>query len=121
MENKTTLTYDAAALRERPMPKVGQRIEAEITDIKSGKLGELIPAEVLAKWENGDAEAPAIEVVAQCTDGSIRRRTVQVPTDNQVHPNSNLAKWRNAYGDFPHVGQKVYLTADLKGFFQFAV
>ena len=121
MEKTQTKIYDSAALTERPMPKVGQRIDAEVTDIKSGRLGDLIPADILAKWENGDADANAIEVVAQCDDGSMRKRTIQVPADDQVHPKSNLAKWRNAYGDFPHVGQKVYLTADAKGFFQFQV
>ncbi len=119
--NGQTKIYNAEALSDKPIPKVGTRVEAEITDIKSDRLGNLIPKEILDKWENGDADAPAIEVVAQCADGSIRRRTIQVPEDDKVHPNSNLAKWRNAYGDFPHIGQKVYLTADVKGFFQFQV
>lgn len=113
--------YDPNALVERPMPKVGDRMEATITDIKSDKLGNLIPPEILVKWESGDANAPAIEIVAECSDGAIRRRTIQLPVDNQVHPNSNLAKWRNSYGSFPSVGQKVFLLADTKGFYQFLV
>lgn len=120
---KTTQTkmYDPNALSERPMPEAGDKIKAEVTDIKPGKLGELISADVLAKWDNADPEAPAIEIVAQCEDGSIRRRTIQVPVDDRVHPSSNLAKWKNAYGAYPSVGQRVYLLADAKGFYQFQV
>ena len=117
--DKNQKLYDPAALSEKPLAKVGTRIDAEITKINSGKLGDYISEEILDKWENGDAEALAIEIFATCTDGSIRRKTMQVPETDQVHPNSNLAKWRNAYGDYPHIGQKIFLTADMKGFYQF--
>lgn len=116
-----TKIYDPNAMTEKPLPKVGDKVEGSVTDIKSGRLGDLIPADVLAKWENADPEAPAIEIVAQLDDGSIRRRTVQIPSDDKVHPQSNLAKWRKAYGAYPSVGQRIYLLADAQGFYQFQV
>lgn len=116
-----TKIYDPKGFTEKPVPPVGTKIEAKVTQVTTGRLGELIPAEILAKWKNGDPESPAIEVVALCSDGSIRRRTIQLPEANEVHPQSNLGKWKAAYGKYPQVGQKIFLCTDEKGFYQFQV
>lgn len=113
--------YNPQGYSEKPMPMIGSKMKAEVTDIKQGRLGELISPEVLKGWRNSDPESPAIEIVALLEDGSIRRRTIVLPTETEVHPQSNLGKWRTIFGEYPSVGQKVYLVADVKGFYQFPV
>lgn len=111
-------TYDPNAYSIKAMAK---QIDAVVTDIKQDKLANLVPYEVLAKWKNVDSESLGIEIVAECSDGVIRRRTIQLPTTEEIHPSSNLARWRLKYGSFPVVGQKVILDLDDKGFYQFRV
>ena len=117
-EKNQKLTYDPSALIKKDIPA---RIEATVEEVNVSTLGELLSPDVLEKWNNADPNAPAIEVVARCSDGSVRRRTMQLPVDQKVHPSSNLAAWRVAYKAYPHVGQQIYLNADHRGFYQFEV
>lgn len=114
------MTYNPDVLQTKQLPKAGDRVDAEITEINSGKIGDFVDKDVLEKWRNADAESPAVEIVAKA-EGFSRRKAMNMPADGQVHPQSNLAKWKKHYGDYPRVGQKIYLIADEEGFYQFAV
>lgn len=110
--------YNPDAYSVKDIPK---KMSAVVKDVKNGTLGELVTPTALAKWKNADESAPAIEIVAELSDGSLRRRVIQLPLENDIHPSSNLAQWKKIFGGYPKVGQKIELTADEKGFYQFPV
>lgn len=111
--------YDKEKLEEKPVPEAGDKIKATVIQIDEGKLKDFIDEESLTKWQNATGEEPAIHIIVETEEGEVRKKTIQVPTDNKVHPSSNLGKWKTGFKDYPFVGQKIYLLADAQGFFQF--
>jgi hypothetical protein len=116
-----TMNYNPDVLQAKVMPKPGERTNATITEIKTGKLGEFVDKDVLSTWKNADPESPVIEISASIGDSMTRKKIIHVPPSGQVHPLSNLAKWKKTYGDYPRQGQQVFLVADEEGFYQFVV
>lgn len=110
--------YDPKKYKDKKLPRAGDRIDAVVTDIRSGKLSDFVTAEILSTWKC-DPKANAIEVSAKLDDGYVRKRTIIVPSDDQVHPKSNIAKWKKTYGKYPEVDQKIFLVADDEGYYQF--
>jgi hypothetical protein len=115
------MTYEPDKFVERKSARSGERVDAVVVDIKSGKLSDFISIDTLKTWKNADPNAAAIEIIAETKDGLKRKRTVPTPKDNSIHPKSNLAAWRKIYGDYPKVNQKIFLVADVDGWFQFAL
>lgn len=113
------MTYDPKKLQEKVLPNEGDRVEATVTEIHEGKLGDLVDGEVLSEWKNADPDSKAIEVVARGDEGAMARRILQVPHDGFVNPRSNMGKWKTIYGEYPHMNQRVTLMADKKGYFRF--
>lgn len=113
--------YDMNNLKEKEMPKAGTKIDAKVTEIKSGVLGDFIEQSVLDTWKNANANDPAIEIHATTSEGFIRKRTLPTPKNEEVYPSSNLGKWKKTYGQYPHEGQEIYLIADGEGFYQFVL
>lgn len=110
------MAYDPNAYKEK---EVQPTVKATVSEIKEGILSEFVDEQSLAKWKNADPAAPAIHIIAETEDGVIRRRTISLPEENEIHPSSNLAAWKRAYGDYPHVGQAIELDADEQGWYQF--
>ena len=113
--------YDPNKLKNKKIPEAGSKIKATISEIKSGKLGELLDNEVLKSWKNSSPEDDGIEIIATTEDGQERKRTFKLPVDNEVHPQSNLAKWKKITGKYPEKGQVIELIADENGFYQFPI
>lgn len=114
-------TYNPTRYTEKQLPKEGETMPATVTDIKEGTLGDFIPEEALAKWDNANAADRAIQISALTQTGEIRKRVVQLPETEEIHPRSNLARWKANYGDYPKIGQEIVLIADKDGWFQFKV
>lgn len=115
------MEYNPEEFKEKKVPKAGDRINAKVTEVKSGKLGDFVEKDALANWKNADPESPAIEIIATTEEGHERKRTIPVPADGEVHPQSNLAKWKKSYGAYPSEGQEIFLIADGDGWYQFLI
>lgn len=100
--------------------KPGDKVEAVVVDILKGKLGEFLNPEQLEKWR-GDPSQPCIQVVVEGkAQGYVVResRILTLPQDKKIRKNSNLYKWKKLFGDYPSVGQRVFLIADSEGYFR---
>jgi hypothetical protein len=111
--------YNPNEFVEKKVLKPGTTITAKVTDIKKGVLSDFMAAEVLAKWENTTPDAACIEVTATTADGFSRKKILPLPLTNEIHPKSNLAKWKKLFGAYPEEHQEIYLIADGEGYYQF--
>ena len=114
------MTYKPTAFKEKVLPKVGTQIKGIVTNVEEGKLSDFVEADSLAKWQKANPEDDCIQISCTTEDGLIRKRVIQLPTELEVHPKSNLANWKNKYGGYPALDQEIYLIADAEGWFQFA-
>jgi hypothetical protein len=97
------------------------RTEGVVIKIEEGTLKDFYRAEALAKFEDRNPEAPAINVVVELKhDGIVMQRgkTITLPPNNLAHPKSTMAHWIKQYGKPPVVGQKVTLVANERGYFE---
>jgi len=102
------------------MPKTGDKADGVVIAIKRGKVKELLPEELLEKWKS-DHEAEAIEVEVEYAwqnNTYTKRKILTLPNGDIISRKSNLYKWKKAFGDYPRIGQKIYLIADGEGYFQ---
>jgi hypothetical protein len=113
------MEYNPSEFVEKKVVKPGTSMQGKVTDIKKDVLRNLVSAEVLPKWDKTSPDAECIEITAVTTDGISRKRIMPLPIGNEIHPKSNLAKWKKAYGAYPEVGQEIYFIADGDGYFQF--
>ena len=113
--------YDPDVLQARVLPKIGERINGTVSAIETGKIADLIGHEALQEWRNIKADDPAIRVAVKLSDGTTMRKTMTMPPENQVHPKSNMAKWKKIYGGYPRVGQEVFLIANEEGYYEFVL
>ena len=101
-------------------PQPGDKAEGVVIDIRRGKIKELLPEEVLEKWRS-DPEQEAIEVIVEYAWSGMhwqKRKILTLPTGEVISKKSNLYKWKKAFGDYPKIGQRVFLIADSEGYFQ---
>lgn len=106
--------------------KPGIREETTVKSLKEGKQEDF---RMDGYWENvkqknnesdedfaqrvTDAKkSPALNVV--CANGA--NMVINLPSGETISPRSNLAKWKNTYGDYPQEGQKVTTKTDENGF-----
>jgi hypothetical protein len=114
-------TYNPAALKEAEVPMPGTTMPGQVTKITEGQLGDFIKPEIIkAKWGEAKPEDNYIEIEATTDDGTMRKCLLSLPKENSVHPTSNLGKWNTAYRGYPKVGQRIYFTANTKGWWDFA-
>lgn len=114
------MTYDNTKLGLMKVPNKGDVIGATVTEIKEGVLSDFVNKDTLASWKHADPGATAIQVTVKMEGlGWTRSKTIQYPTNGQVHPNSTLAKWKLGYGNYPTMGQTISLIADEDGMYQF--
>jgi hypothetical protein len=115
------MEYNPESFVEKKTPEIGDKKKAKVVEIKQGKLGELLERDVLERWKDADPEEQAIEVTAELENGMTRKKTITLPMGQEVHPKSNLGKWKKVYGDYPKVDQEIFLIADADGFYQFQI
>lgn len=115
------MSYNPDGLKNKPLPVEGERIGAEVIELKQGILSEFIKPEVLAKWKDAKADSTAIQVIVKADNGYLRSKVMTYPQDGMIHNKSNLASWRKAYGDYPRLGQKIQLEADRSGMWNFLI
>lgn len=112
--------YDHTAYAEGKGAEPGTRLDATINLIEEGVLGAFVDGEIAKTWKDFNAAQPAIRVNATGTDGRKFMQTISLPSDpKSVHVKSKMAKWKKAYGAFPHKDQKVYLISNSDGYFRF--
>lgn len=108
--------YNPERYKEKELLAEGTEVKAIVEEIQVGKLTDFV--QNIENWK-AEPTAQAILIRARATDGQVRSRTMLLPEDDEIHPQSNLAKWRKKYGDFPKEGQEIVLVADKDGFLQF--
>lgn len=114
------MVYDHTQMKEKPLPKAGTQEHGKVTVVEEGTLADFIDKEVLKKWEGSDKDDKALKVTFE-SDNIKKDKVMTLPkTDEGVSPRSIMGKWKKAYGDYPHVGQEIFLTADADGYYQFA-
>ena len=112
--------YQPELLELGTLPKPGDRKEAVITSIECDKLKNFLTKEVLEKsWPTESWDRTYLQITCQYDGGVDKSILMGKPKGTSVSPRSKLAKWKKAYGDWPTVGQKVYLLADGNGYYQF--
>ena len=97
------------------------RVDGIVIRIEEGKVKDYYSPEALAKYEDRNPEAPAINVVVEHKYNNIpseRSKTITLPPNNKAHPKSTMAKWMKQYGAPPAIQQKVVLVANEKGYFE---
>jgi hypothetical protein len=97
------------------------RVDGIVIRIEEGKVKDFYSPEQLAKFEDRNPEAPAINVVVEHNFNNVRSersKTITLPPNNKAHPKSSMAKWIKQYTKPPEVGQKVTLIANEKGYFE---
>lgn len=116
--------YNAEKLQEVKIPLLGDKVKGIVVKIRKDELSKLLTPEVLKKWPSSRPEDIGIQVTAQLeTIPPMENNfTMTLPKDGiSVGPNSNLRKWKKAFGNFPIEGQEVYLIADEKGRYQYKI
>jgi hypothetical protein len=114
------MAYDHTAFAEGKGAEPGTKLDAEVTLVEEAVLGAFVDAEIGKTWKDFNPAQPAIRITATATDGRKFMQTISLPADpKSVHVKSKMAKWRKAYGEFPHKSQKVYLISNSDGFFRY--
>jgi len=91
---------------EKQMKLRRQRAEGTIVDVQVGRLCDFIPKARLRNPDRGDLKA--IQLIVQTPD-QLRVKKAMVLS---CHPNSALMKYRQKFGKFPEIGDKIELTYD---------
>ena len=97
------------------------RVDGIVIRIEEGTVKQFYSPEALAKYEDRNPEAAAINVVVEHQYNNVptqRSKTITLPPNNKAHPKSSMAKWIKQYGKPPEVGQQVKLVANEKGYFE---
>lgn len=110
--------YNPKEFEEKILPEAGDKIKAKIIQIDEGCLKEFVSEDAILKW-GVSKDAPSIHIIAETSEGDVRKRVIVLPEDNKIHPQSNLGKWKTTFKEYPHVNQEIFLLADSKGFYQF--
>ena len=114
------MVYDGTKLVDKELPKAGTQKAGKISKIEEKTLLEAVGKDKVDKFENLEQNHPCIVVTCECDDGTKRSRMLTLPKDGfEIHPESNMGKWKKAYGGYPTTGQAVYLQATDKGWFDF--
>lgn len=94
----------------------GTKGEDVVERIETGTLASLTGAlwEKYNKDKDQDPETPAIKVFGKTG----ANKMIRLPEGKEYHPKSTFGLWVAAYGKPPHVGQKIDLIADSKGYWQ---
>ena len=109
------MTYNPEELKEVKKPKPGERVDGKVSEVKEGIIRDLVDSEFHDKWKESLDDA-AIQVVCEASNGENVRSMIVLPKDGQkVHFRSKLANWKEAFGDYPTVGQDVYLNYNSEG------
>jgi len=102
----------------------GTRVDGVVINIRKGLIKDLLPDGVADKWDNADSEAIEVEVEYEYKGRNYtKRKLMSLPQsflqNKEVSKKANISKWKKSYGDYPKIGQKVFLIADGDGYFQF--
>lgn len=99
--------------------EAGNKRLAVVISVAQGKVGDFISQSTLAKWENPDPNAPAINVTVESKSGDevvTVEQCVNLPQGNLVSEKMNLGKWIERYKGAPEIGQKVEIIVNPKGY-----
>lgn len=111
--------YQPELLELGELVKPGARKEGVVTNIVLGKLTEFIDQSHIDKWPEDKRNDLYLNITCEYDGGTQKSVLISKPKGFTVNPRSKLAKWKKMYGDWPQIGQKVYLLADGDGYFQF--
>lgn len=119
-KQKNIIDWDKYKEADELSPKPGDKAEGVVIDLRKGKIKELLPEEVLEKWKT-DPEVEAVEVVIEYEWNGMhwtKKKLLTLPQGDVISKKSNLYKWKKTFGDYPRIGQRVFLIADSEGYFQ---
>lgn len=110
--------YEEVKAGEKSTTKVEVLTEGIQSDFRTDAYWENVaeketgkPAEIKEKIEKAK-NSPALFV--RCENGATM--VINMPESKRIAPNSNLALWKNTYGDYPKEGQEVTTKTDDRGF-----
>jgi len=119
-KQEQTQEIDWSQYKEAEPAKPGDKADAVVVSVVKGKLADFLSSEALQKW-NADPGQPAVQVTVEGEAQGFKVRESKIltlPNDGIIRKNSNLYKWKKLFGDYPHVGQKVFLIANSEGYFK---
>jgi hypothetical protein len=81
-------------------------VKGRIIDVKIGPLSSFIPPEKLRNPNR--AKKQAIQITVETPEGYTVRKAMALSS----HPNANIMRFYNTYGDWPRKGMEIMLRYD---------
>ena len=107
----TTINWD-----EYSEPKAGVIEKGKISATRITTWREVIPADKLVKFKNPDEKILELSILTESGRTVTERFTM--PNGKVITPNTKLAKYKMAYGNYPKPEDAVNLKTDAKGYLE---
>lgn len=115
------MSYEPKKYINKPVEEKGTQTKGKVINVEEGTLSSFIEPKILKEhFKNATPQDACIRVTFELRNEEKTRmeRTLTLPKEsNEVHPSSNLGKWKKVFGDYPHKEQDMYVEADGKGYF----